>query len=175
MPTIGLRGALALGMVTSLVLALQASAAGSTHKKGRPDLLETSVNNPPASVAPGEWFTETDVVKNRGRGNAHDSVTRYYLESGTIKLVAGSRPVASLKQGQANKGTARLFVPKTAAIGAYSVVACADAGNVVRESNETNNCRDAAAKLLVRKQQPPPPPLTTPPPLLKPPPPPPPR
>jgi subtilase family serine protease len=165
MPTLGLGGALAIGTVTALALILQATATGSTHKKGRPDLLETSVTNPPASVAPGESFTETDVVKNRGRGNAHASVTRYYLDSGTTRLVAGSRPVASLKQGQANKGTARLFVPKTAAIGAYSVMACADAGNVVKESNETNNCRDAGAKLLVHEPPPPtPPPLKPPPP-----------
>jgi hypothetical protein len=173
MPTIGLTGALAAG--TALALALQVTAASSTLTKGRPDLRETYVSNPPASVTPGESFTETDIVKNRGRGKARASSTRYYLEHRTIKLVAGSRSVSSLKAGQANRGTAQLVVPNTAAIGAYSVVACADAGTVVKESSARNNCRTAAANLLVVKPEPPPP-LTPPPaPPLKPPPPPPPH
>ena len=150
--------ALAAGTLLALALTVQATAADSAHHKARPDLIEASVTDPPASAAPGDSFTATDVVRNRGRGRAPGSTTRYYLENGPSKLSAGSRPVPALRAGHANKRRALLSVPKQALLGAYSLVVCADAENVVKESSKSNNCRVAATKLVVLKAPPPPPP-----------------
>jgi len=41
------------------------------------------------------------------------------------------------------------------AFGTYSLVACADGGRTVSESNERNNCRTAATTVIVKKPPPP--------------------
>ncbi|HEX6490510.1 MAG TPA: CARDB domain-containing protein [Gaiellaceae bacterium] len=158
MPARPLGRALAASAVLALALSLQATAARRAHHRARPDLIEASVTDPPASASPGDSFTATDVVRNRGRGKAGASTTRYYLVRGQTRLAAGSRPVPALRAGRANKGQASPSVPRQALLGTYSLVACADADNAVKESIETNNCRTAATKLVVLKAPPPPPP-----------------
>ena len=44
-----------------------------------PDLVVTSVGNPPSSAAPGKAFAITNTVKNQGATTAAPSTTRFYL------------------------------------------------------------------------------------------------
>ena len=44
-----------------------------------PDLIETSVTDPPATALTGNKFSVTDTVKNKGEVAARASVTRYYF------------------------------------------------------------------------------------------------
>jgi subtilase family serine protease len=133
-----------------------AAAASARPQALRPDLVEASVSNPPRSIAGGERFKVTDLVKNRGRAAARTSATAFYLVKGPKRTAAGFRKVPRLKVGKADSGSSIVFVPPDAAVGTYTLLVCADVRHVVRESSEANNCRFAARKFQITKPKPPP-------------------
>ena len=119
-----------------------------------PDLVETSVSNPPASGVRGSSFAVTDRVLNQGRGGAGPSTTRYYLSLDAIrnagdKLLTGTRAIGMLVAGSASLGPATLTIPNSTVAGNYFLLACADDLTDVVESNETNNCIASATKINV--------------------------
>ncbi len=119
-----------------------------------PDLIETSVSNPPSSASSGGSFSATDTVKNQGSGSAGSSITSFYLSTDTAKgggdiLLTGSRSVPSLAINETNTGTIVVTIPSSTASGSYYLLACADDTNVVAESNESNNCIASATKVSV--------------------------
>jgi subtilase family serine protease len=119
-----------------------------------PDLVVTSVGNPPASAAPGKAFAITDTVKNQGATPAAQSTTRFYLSLDAAKdagdtLLTGSRAVATLAAGAQSAGTTTVTIPLTAPPGTYHLLACADDTQVVAEASDANNCRAAAATIVV--------------------------
>ena len=79
-----------------------------------PDLTETSVTNPPATVLDGSAFSVTDTVHNTGSAAAAASTTRYYLSTTTSKSGArqlnGSRAVPSLAPSASASGTVTVTV-----------------------------------------------------------------
>src|SRR5205807_8080233 len=74
-----------------------------------PDLTETSVTNPPATVLDGSSFSVTDSVQNIGSAAAPASTTRYYLSTTTSKsgarLLTASRAVPSLPSSATSSST----------------------------------------------------------------------
>jgi len=118
-----------------------------------PDLTETSVTNPPATALDGGSFSATDTVQNIGIATAAASTTRYYLSTTPAKRDArpltGSRAVPSLTSGASSSGTVTLTVIAGTAAGTYFFLACADDTLVVREINESNNCKASAAQVTV--------------------------
>src|SRR5206468_216167 len=117
-----------------------------------PDLIETAVSNPPASVAPGGTFSVTDTVQNTGSAAAAASTTRYYLSTTTSKsgarLLTGSRAVPSLAPSATSSGTVTVTVSAGTAGGTYHLLACADDTLVVPETNESNNCKASATQVI---------------------------
>jgi hypothetical protein len=108
-----------------------------------PNLVETAVSSPPASVTPGSTFSVTDTVENSGQAPAGSSVTQYYLSSTTskndISYLVGSRSVPALSAGATSSGTANVTVP--AGIWpntAYYLVACANDTNTVAAATSGN-------------------------------------
>ena len=118
-----------------------------------PDLIETSVTNPPATVLDGGSFSVTDTVQNTGSATAAASTTRYYLSTTTSKsgarLLTGSRAVPSLAAGATSSGTVTVTVSAGTAGGTYFLLACADDTLVVPEINENNNCKASATQVTV--------------------------
>ena len=118
-----------------------------------PDLLETAVSNPPTTVTPGGTFSVTDTVQNSGSAAAAASTTRYYLSTTTLKsgarLLTGSRAVPSLAPGATSSGTVTVTVSAGTASGTYFLLACADDTLVVKETNESNNCKASATQVTV--------------------------
>ena len=122
-----------------------------------PDLVETAVSNPPATIALTQSFSVTDTVQNNGTGAAVASQTVYYLSTtGTapfnkVLRFGTTRAVGALfATGSTNTGSATLTVPATSvANGNYYLLACADYTNVVSESNENNNCSASATTTQV--------------------------
>ena len=117
---------------------------------GRPDLVETAVTVT-APIILGRTAQVTDTTRNQGAASAASSTTRYYLSTrisavpaGT--LMTGSRVVPALAAGVASTGTAPVTISPYTPPGSYYVLACADAGRYVAESNENNNCK---ASILV--------------------------
>jgi uncharacterized membrane protein len=119
-----------------------------------PDLVETSLSNPPAGAAPGGTFSATDTVKNQGSGRAGSSTTRYYLSLDTAKgsgdvLLSGSRSVPSLASGATSSGTVSVGIPSSITGGSYTLLACADDPGAVAETNESNNCRASSGRVNI--------------------------
>ena len=130
------------------------AASATAVTVGWPDLVTSTVGNPPASAALGTAFSVTDTVQNAGAVNAAASKTRYYLsldaehDAGDVLLTA-YRIVPILAGGAVSSGGAAVTVPTTAVPGTYRVIACADAGLLVKESNEANNCAASATAVTV--------------------------
>ena len=122
----------------------------------QPDLVAASMSNPPTSVRRKGTFSVTDVVRNQGTGTAAASTTRYYLSVDAVRnlgdqLLTGARSVPSLAPGAQSAGTVSVKVPASMATGSYFVLACADDGNVVAESNEGNNCVASTTRVTVAR------------------------
>src|SRR5206468_2046102 len=120
---------------------------------GLPDLTETSVTNPPATVLDGSSFSVTDSVQNIGNVTGAASTARYYLSTTTSKsgarLLTGSRAVPSLASSATSSGTVTVTVSAGTAGGTYYLLACADDTLVVPETNESNNCKASATQVIV--------------------------
>ena len=121
---------------------------------GMPDLIVSSLGNPPVSVARGSSFTVTDTTRNQGGAVAGASTTRYRLSTnnvilGTDPLLTGSRALPTLATNSNSTGSVRVTVPTTIPLGTYFLGACADSLGVVTESSEANNCRSSTTMVQV--------------------------
>jgi subtilase family serine protease len=130
-------------------------ASSSTVQVRAPDLIETSVSNPPPTSSPESTFSVTDTVKNQGNADAGSSITRYYLSVDTAKgsgdiLLTGSRSVPSLAPGVDSTAAVNLTIPSSTTLGVYYLLACADGTKVVAESDETNNCIASSSTVQIR-------------------------
>jgi subtilase family serine protease len=127
-------------------------AAGQVTVSGT-DLVESSVTDPPATVAIGGSFSVTDTVQNNGNTSAGASTTRYYLSTNGSKSGArqlnGSRSVPSLAAGATSSGSVGVMVSSGTATGTYYLLACADDTLVVPETNESNNCKASTGQVTV--------------------------
>lgn len=131
-----------------------ASATTTVNAAGSADLVVSAISNPPASAALGAGFSVTDTVLNQGGASAASSNNRYFLSADTVKgrgdrALAGQRAVPVLASGASSTGTVNVRVPATMTTGAYYLIGCADARNVVVESSETNNCRASASTITI--------------------------
>jgi len=119
-----------------------------------PDLVETSVSDPPKAAFRGAKFQVIDTAKNNGAQGAKASVTRYYLSLDGTKgagdtLLTGSCAVPPLASEEISENTVTVTVPGTAPFGTYYLLACADDTNLVPETEETNNCIAAQSTMEV--------------------------
>ncbi len=126
----------------------------NTNTCGAPDLVETSVSNPPANAVLGDKFDITDTVKNQGVGTGGPSTTRYYLsldavKSSTDKVLTGTRAVPGLLASGTSTGTVTVTIPASIVSKPYFLLACADDLKKVSESNENNNCIASQTKVQV--------------------------
>ncbi len=112
---------------------------------GPPDLVVSALSAPTASGA-GLAITVTDTTRNQsGTGPAAASVTRFSLSSDTTLDAAdvplGSRGVPALAPGQSSAASTPLTIPPGTGPGIYYIIASADAGALIPETNEANNTR----------------------------------
>ena len=106
-----------------------------------PDLIVESPSVSDGSLDPGERFTFTATVRNRGDGDASSSTTlRYYRSSDATISAAdtevGTDRVGSLDQSETSDESIALDAPSDT--GTYYYGACVDA--LSDESNTQNNC-----------------------------------
>ena len=109
-----------------------------------PDLVVTTLTGPTMAGA-GLSITLNDTTKNQGTGAAQSSVTGFYLSTNTTVDAAdvnlGTRPVPLLAAGASDSASTVLTVPSGTTVGSYYVLAKADVGLSIAESNETNNVK----------------------------------
>jgi CARDB/Beta-propeller repeat len=123
-------------------------APSFTVQVALPDLAVISLAGQPQSSKAGNKFTMFDGTHNGGAVSASASTTRFYLSKDSSKgpgdVLIGSHTVPALgPSGQASNlfgGSAVVTIPASTTAGTYLVLACADDTNVVKETNETNNC-----------------------------------
>ena len=131
------------GFVTTAVVACLCPAVAAATP--RPDLTIPSVNAASTVVAPGARLGLSVTTRNAGAAAAGASRVGYVLsadrKSGPRDIALGSESVKRLRAHQSAKGSMTVAVPAITPAGDYFVVACADVGKHVRESNERNNCR----------------------------------
>jgi uncharacterized repeat protein (TIGR01451 family) len=97
----------------------------------------------PAAVLPGETITIQDTTQNLGAVDAtRDTVTRFYLssdskkDSGDISLT--QRVVPALAKKQSSTASTTVTIDGATALGKYFIIAIADDGGAVVETNERN-------------------------------------
>ncbi len=109
-----------------------------------PDLAVATLTVP-AVAGPGSTINVSETTKNQGAGHSAASSTRFYLSDNLTFDAAdeslGTRSVGALAPGDSSVGTTTVTIPTNVSSGTFYVIAVADDGNAVPESNETNNNR----------------------------------
>ncbi len=108
------------------------------------DLVITNLSASSESVVLGKAFTVTAIVRNQGGGSSNPFILHLSLSSDepvdSNDLPFANLPVSAIEMGQIQTLNTTLTLPVTSPIGSYTLGACADAGEVVAEPDETNNC-----------------------------------
>ena len=150
-----------LVLILILILLLTGSPTNpfniSTAEAGQassPDLVVSSVTNPPASVNAGAGFAITDTTGNSGSATANPSVTRFRLSldatiTSSDPLLTGTRSVPTLKKGSSSSGSTSVIIPANLPLGTYYLGACADDTGLIAESSESNNCRASTTTVTI--------------------------
>ncbi len=130
------------------------ASAGPLVTVGRPDLVESTISNPPASKARGGKFQVTDTVQNVGAAASKASTTRYYLLLDTVKsagdtILTGGHSVPALAPAASHSATITVTIPAGTTPNTYFLLACADNANNVEETDEANNCKTSSTTLTV--------------------------
>jgi subtilase family serine protease len=120
---------------------------------GSPDLVISTIANPPSTIQVGGTFTASSGTTNQGNGAAGASTTRYFLSTNGIAKTGTLQEQAinafpSGMPGSTQNTMTTISIP-TIASGSYYLLACADVKNVVAESNENNNCLASALQVVV--------------------------
>jgi Glycosyl hydrolases family 16/CARDB len=150
------------------VLLLVVGVASGAPRGRKPDLRVRALSNPPASVERGGRLTSALRVANVGTRTARRSTVRGFLSRDSRKsrgdiALQPARWVPRIKPGKTMRRTMIARVPRATSTGLWFHIACADAARIVRETNETNNCRASARRTAVTPvgsppSSPPPPP-----------------
>ncbi len=121
---------------------------------GMPDLVTSSVSNPPAAAAAGSTFTVTESVINSSAIAVGTSTNRYYLSTDAVLdaadiLMTGTRLILSLGANETSAGSRIVTIPSSTPEGTYRLLACADDTHAIEESSETNNCLASAGTMTI--------------------------
>jgi hypothetical protein len=143
-----------LGVVSEFDESDNCVASAGTIEVQVPNLVVSSVSDPPDTATGGTVFSVTDTTANSGTFRADPSTTQYYLSldgaiGGGDILLTGSRAIPQLAAGANSTGAVDVTVPVGTAAGTYFVLACADDTTVVGESKENDNCRASVDTVLV--------------------------
>ena len=115
-----------------------------------PDLFLSSLSAP-ATGGAGLPVDVTDTTKNQGTGSAAASGTVFYLSAnaalGAGDVLLGSRPVGVLLPNSSSTIKTTLTIPGGTPAGSYYIIAVADDGGAVPETNEANNTRAVLIRL----------------------------
>lgn len=126
--------AIAVGLSAGLVTPASAALA-------QPDLVTTAVSDPPAVLEQGDSFSVTATTANIGDADAGTSITSYILKRvGAERPLTGGSKVLAIAAGGSRTTTRIVTVTDNQGLGIYNVLACADNGTDVEESDEFNNC-----------------------------------
>ena len=131
------------------LLVLNPLAAGAAD---RPDLVVSTLSDPPATARAGDSFALTSTVTNQGQAAAEvPTATKFYLVVGStrVKNLKGVQAIAPLGPGESDGATVALSVYSDTDAGTYNLQACADGDGDVSEAVENNNCTTTLATITI--------------------------
>lgn len=115
-----------------------------------PDLT-ISTFTVPATGAAGAAIPVSHILKNQGADPAGASTTRFWFSSNALldasDVALGDQPMGPLAAGASAPASTSLVIPAGTPGGTYYVIAEADGGDAVGESNESNNASFKSLKL----------------------------
>ncbi len=116
-----------------------------------PDLVVKAVKTPKSTKRGGKLNVKVKVM-NQGKKKAGKSLMRCYLLANEQMIpLAGGVKVKALSPGKSVKGKAKVKIPRKIKPGKYNFTACVNATQVVKESDDKNNCKAAKKKITVKK------------------------
>jgi subtilase family serine protease len=122
-----------------------------------PDLVVEAIKT---TLAPeGDRIKVEDTVLNQGNrpASGHIEVSYFLSKNWSIDsadIFLGKRAISTLKPGESSEaGTDLAIVKKKVATGRYFVLARADGGNSVVETDKTNNVRPTLVPLIIRQEK----------------------
>jgi hypothetical protein len=105
--------------------------------------LRVSTISAPAKTSAGSTITVKDTTKNQGAGPADTSTTQWSLSTtataGPGAVVLASRSVPALAAGALSTKATVVTIPGDTVPGKYFLIAAADTGRMVAETDDTNN------------------------------------
>ena len=110
-----------------------------------PDLVVSAIGAP-TSAHPGQTISVKPTTLNSGGGSADgSSLTKIYLRpTSGPDVFLGTRAVPPLAPNASDAVAVSVTIPAGTALGTYSILAVADDGNAVAETNESNNTKTKA-------------------------------
>ncbi|QWV94239.1 S8 family serine peptidase [Geomonas oryzisoli] len=147
-------------VVASDTLGNSASRQVTVTRLEAGDVLVQSVSGPAAGQQGGA-ITVTDTVCNNGPGAAPSFNVGFLLSADAAYSAddrfIGSRSVSALlPAGNCVSASSEITIPASVPGGTFYLVACADYGKAVEETDETNNCRVGTVLALPELFIPPP-------------------
>jgi hypothetical protein len=133
--------------------AIQVTATFNKPGAPAPDLIVSSLGNPPTSIAPGDNLNISTTVMNQGSGTAGPFRVGIYfstdnnITTGDILWALCNRSGLGAQQSTPCSGP--VAVPNSITPGTYFLGACADDQSAVSESNEINNCRASTTTVQI--------------------------
>ena len=128
-----------------IALAIPATHQPTSQPTPQPDLVIQSLRSNKSALAPGERFTLSATVRNRGKGRALSTTLRYYRSpDATISsrdTQVGTDGVGALGVNRAGDESISLTAPTSP--GTYYYGVCVD--SVTDESDTANNCSTAVS------------------------------
>ena len=118
-----------------------------------PDLAMTSLVVPTKPAAAGGSVPVAATVTNPGIFSTPVSLTGFYLTKNGLRdsnsRLLAQLPLPSIPAAGAFVQNVTLSIPANTTAGSYRMMACADDGNSVTETDETNNCATAALTIAL--------------------------
>jgi hypothetical protein len=152
-------GAVVLVAAFAAPTAAEAAAVRRTSPSGtveQPNYQVSAITDPPKHGVPGQAFTVGDTTTNVGGDVGHFTLTstQYFMSSDKTKDASdpaiAARSMQGLAAGESNSLAFTTHLPSVIAAGKYYVIACADNGDAVDESSETDNCLASAKPVRIK-------------------------
>jgi hypothetical protein len=147
----------ALAAVLGVAASLVGATAGAVPTP--PDLVIRVVTHPQQFVMRGAFLDVGYRISNVGAGAAGKSLAGFALSrdarrSADDLVLKPTQPVPLLRSRRSYSHSPIFAIPRTAGLGSWYVIACADVTKRVRETSERNNCRASDRTLEVQEGEP---------------------
>src|SRR5262249_32365283 len=137
-----------------------ATSAGQVEVKQAPNLVVSTISNPPSPQVQGGKFTAKDTVKNTGLADALVATTTRYSLVGAdgirhdLKRVPDPttgqiKTVPPLGVGEPYPEENDVIIKDGIPTGLYNLQACADTDRLVPEQDDSDNCLLSSGKVQV--------------------------